>query len=84
MELAAAAHAGAGDLDAAAAAWEGLADRWPDSKEALLPAWLGLADVARAKGDPERARGWAKRALQAAEDPGYRQRAADLVAQLGG
>lgn len=84
VELAAAAHAGAGDLAAARAAWEGLAARWPESKEALLPAWLGLADVARAQGEIDLARTWADRALDQAEDPGYRQRAEDLVAQLGG
>ncbi|MEC7948744.1 MAG: hypothetical protein VX265_14350, partial [Myxococcota bacterium] len=77
-------HTGGGDLGAARAAWEGLADRWPDSEEALLPAWLGLADVARAEGELDVARNWAGRALEQAEDPGYRQRAEDLVDQLGG
>lgn len=84
VELAAVAHAGAGDLASARGAWQGLADRWPGSKEALLPAWLGLADVARAEGELAQARTWADRALDEAEDPGYRQRAEDLIAQLGG
>ena len=84
VELTAAAHAGAGDLAAARDVWQGLASRWPDSKEALLPAWLGLADVALATGELEQARDWADRALAGAEDPGYRQRAQDLVEQLGG
>ena len=47
-----------------------------------MPAWLGLADLARMAGDLDEAREWAERALQQARDPGYRGRAADLVAAL--
>jgi uncharacterized protein YjbI with pentapeptide repeats len=83
IELEAIAHAEVGDGESARAAWEGLARRWPDSNEALLPAWLGLADLARAQGEVDTARTWATKALEAAEDPGYRKQAEDLVARIG-
>ncbi len=82
VELVALAHSGAGDAAAAAGAWAALAERWPASNEAVLPAWLGLADLARQQGDVATARDWASRALERADDPGYRQQAEELVAQL--
>ena len=60
-----------------------LAERWPDEEEAQLPAWLGLADLARSADNPEDARRWAALALNSAQDPVYRDRAQELVDQLG-
>jgi tetratricopeptide (TPR) repeat protein len=82
IETRAAALAALERTDAAQDEWRGLAARWPDSDEALLPAWLGLAELARMTGDLEAARRWARQALDAARDPGYRDRAEDLVAAL--
>ncbi|MDG1480493.1 MAG: pentapeptide repeat-containing protein [Myxococcota bacterium] len=63
---------------------EALAERWPDEEEAQLPAWLGLADLARDDNNPEDARRWAALALNSAQDPAYRDRAQEMVDQLGG
>jgi uncharacterized protein YjbI with pentapeptide repeats len=63
-------------------ALEALASRWPDEEEAQLPAWLGLADLARID-NPQDARRWAALALNSARDPAYRDRAQELVDQLG-
>ena len=82
VETRAAALAASDQLEVAASEWRALAERWPASDEALMPAWLGLADLARMAGDLDEAREWAERALQQARDPGYRGRAADLVAAL--
>ncbi|MAY80241.1 MAG: hypothetical protein CL930_05580 [Deltaproteobacteria bacterium] len=73
---------GAGDLDGANAAWRALANRWPDEEEAILPAWLGLAELAQSIGDDTEAHRWARRAFKEARDPGYRQRARSLVRSL--
>ncbi|MGB0641147.1 MAG: tetratricopeptide repeat protein, partial [Myxococcota bacterium] len=74
--------AGAGDIDGASAAWKALANRWPDEEEAILPAWLGLAELAQSIGDDTEAHRWARRAFKEARDPGYRQRARSLVRSL--
>ncbi len=84
VEVRAAAQVGQGEPDAAAEAWAALARRWPESEEALLPAWLGLADLALARGDLQEARQWADRAVLLARDPGYLDRARALVARLDG
>ena len=68
--------------EAAMEAWQGLVARWPDAEEARLPAWLGLAEVARQQGDLDAARTWAERARDAAEDPAYRVQAETLVGRL--
>ncbi|MDP6935389.1 MAG: TlpA family protein disulfide reductase, partial [Myxococcota bacterium] len=60
-----------------------LAARWPDQEEALLPAWLGLADLARDKGDTQAARSWARQALDRARDVGYRDQAKQVLRDLG-
>jgi uncharacterized protein YjbI with pentapeptide repeats/tetratricopeptide (TPR) repeat protein len=73
---------GAGDVDGASAAWKALANRWPDEEEAILPAWLGLAELAQSIGDDTEAHRWARRAFKEARDPGYRQRARSLVRSL--
>ncbi|MFT4978912.1 MAG: hypothetical protein ACI8S6_004822, partial [Myxococcota bacterium] len=81
-ESRAAALTAAGRLAAARAELEGLAGRWPDEEEAQLPAWLGLAVLARADGDLDGAREWAALALNSAQDPAYRDRALDIVEEL--
>ena len=81
-EVRAAALTQAGRPAEASAALEALARRWPDEEEAQLPAWLGLADLAREGGDLEEAREWAALALNSARDPAYRDRALDIVEQL--
>lgn len=63
---------------------EALAERWPDEEEAELPAWLGLADLARDDNNTEAARRWAALALNSAQDPAYRDRAQEMVDQLSG
>ncbi|MFT5682497.1 MAG: hypothetical protein ACI8RZ_003415 [Myxococcota bacterium] len=63
---------------------EALAERWPDEEEAQLPAWLGLADLARDDNNTADARHWAALALNSAQDPVYRDRAQELVDQLSG
>jgi len=73
----------AGRAEEARVELQGLAERWPDEEQAQLPAWLGLADMAR-DNNPEAARHWAALALNSAQDPVYRDRAQELVDQLGG
>ncbi|MCB9779045.1 MAG: pentapeptide repeat-containing protein [Alphaproteobacteria bacterium] len=81
-EARAAAQVGQGDLLAARQTWEGLARRWPDDEEAEIPAWLGLAEVARARGDLRDARAWATKAVERARDPGYAEQAKAVLASL--
>lgn len=81
-ESRAAAFAGMGRADDAASEWERLMARWPGEEEAELPALLGLADLARSTGDEAEALALAERALETAQDPGYRGRAEALVATL--
>lgn len=81
-EVRVAALTAAGQSAAAEAELEALAARWPDEEEAQLPAWLGLADLARAVGDIDEAKEWAAMALSSARDPAYRDRALDIVEQL--
>ncbi len=73
---------GAGDIDGAEAAWRALARRWPDEEEALLPSWLGLAQLALDSGDNQEAHRWARKAFKEARDPGYRDQAQSLVRAL--
>jgi len=73
---------GAGDLDGAEAAWRALARRWPDEEEALLPSWIGLAQMALDAGDSAEAHRWARKAFKEARDPGYREQAQTLVRSL--
>ena len=73
---------GAGDATGAEAAWRALARRWPDEEEALLPSWLGLAQLALENGDSAEAHRWARKAYKEARDPGYRSQAQDLVRSL--
>lgn len=82
VEARAAALAALDRMEAASAEWEALVSRWPNTEEAVLPAWLGLAEVARQEGDLAAARTWARRALDAASDPAYRDQAQSLVASL--
>ena len=67
----------------AASEWTALMERWPDDDEARLPAWLGLAELASASGDQERARELATTAMESTDDPGYISRAQDLLDRLG-
>lgn len=81
-EIRASAMVTLGRTSAAEAELEALAIRWPDEEEAELPAWLGLADLARDSGALDEAREWAGLALNSARDPVYRDRALDLFEQL--
>ncbi len=74
---------GAGDGDGARAAWRALAARWPTEEEAVLPAWLALAQIAMDIGDTADAHHWARKAFKEAQDPGYARQARDLVQALG-
>jgi len=73
---------GAGDTEGAIAAWQALATRWPDEEEAVLPAWLGIAQMCLDKGDRADAHHWARKAYKEARDPGYRTQAKAMVAAL--
>jgi uncharacterized protein YjbI with pentapeptide repeats/predicted negative regulator of RcsB-dependent stress response len=81
-ETRAAAWTALGELERARAEWQRLARAWPEDEEALLPAWLGLAHVAAASGDEERARVLAARALDGTKDPVYRAQALALMDDL--
>lgn len=73
---------GAGDNDGAEAAWRALARRWPDQEEAVLPAWLGLAQLCIDAGDTRDAHHWARKAFKEARDPGYKAQAQAMVSAL--
>jgi hypothetical protein len=73
---------GAGDAEGAEAAWRALARRWPDQEEAILPSWLGLAQLAIDSGDNTAAHRWARKAFKEARDPGYRAQAQAMVRTL--
>jgi len=59
-----------------------LAERWPLEEEALLPAYLGLADIYRGRAQMEEARSYAKKALQNASDENYIAQAQSLLSSL--
>jgi thioredoxin-like negative regulator of GroEL len=73
---------GAGDNEGAEAAWRALARRWPDQEEAVLPAWLGLAQLCIDAGDTRDAHHWARKAFKEARDPGYKAQAQAMVSAL--
>jgi tetratricopeptide (TPR) repeat protein len=62
-------------------AWTELSRRWPEDPEALIPAWLGLGDLALAAHDTEEALRHARRVLEESDDPAYRERAQTLITQ---
>ena len=74
--------AGVGDFAAARSEWEALEGRWPGDPEALLPAWLGRADLLLKEGEARQAKNLAQQALETAQDPGYRQRAIDVLDRI--
>ena len=61
---------------------ENLAQRWPSEEEAQLPALLGIADLYRGMGEMKRAKDFATKAQQTAQDPNYRARAEQLLKEL--
>lgn len=73
---------GAGDSNGAEAAWRALARRWPDQEEAVLPAWLGLAQLSMDTGATKDAHHWARKAFKEARDPGYKAQAEAIVSAL--
>jgi len=73
---------GAGDTSGANAAWRALAARWPDEEEAVLPAWIALAQLALDYGEKDEAHHWARKAFKEARDPGYRNQAKAIVNAL--
>ncbi|MCK6505788.1 pentapeptide repeat-containing protein [Myxococcota bacterium] len=68
----ASALAGAGRAEEAEVALAQLADRWPGDEEARVTALLARASLARGQGDLSAAEGWARKALEASSDPGFR------------
>ena len=62
--------------------WKGLASRWPGEEEALLPSWLGQAELAKENGSPSEAMQLAEQARVTASDPGYIAQAEAMIASL--
>jgi tetratricopeptide (TPR) repeat protein len=73
---------GAGDTTGANAAWRALAARWPNEEEAILPAWIALAQLALDQGEKTEAHHWARKAFKEARDPGYKNQAKAIVNAL--
>lgn len=69
-------------IDDAVVEWETLASRWPGEEEALIPSWLGQAQLARNYGSTSKAMELAEKARVKANDPGYRAQAEALIAAM--
>jgi predicted negative regulator of RcsB-dependent stress response len=73
-----------GQPEAAREEWRSLMARWPNEEEAKLPAYLALSELARGAGDRMAARALARQVLTESSDAGYRARAEEILARLGG